>query len=119
MSAQGKNAHNMTKPDVLEVLERMRLMDPFTTNAEQDDALRRVAELIAADVEYDEAKRIAYEASDKHTSIMRDLRLYGDGPDSCRKRVAKKIGDEFSQTTLAFKNASVRRTAALAACRGL
>ena len=34
--------------DVMEVLERMRTMDPFTTNAEQDDALKRVAELIAA-----------------------------------------------------------------------
>lgn len=38
--------------DVMEVLERMRLMDPFTTNAEQDDALRRVAELIAAGEEF-------------------------------------------------------------------
>lgn len=87
--------------------------------AAMDEAHDRIAKLIAADVECDEAENIARETQVKLAGIERELRIYGKGPGACRESVAKRIAEECVQALLTLYGATRKRAAALAACRGL
>lgn len=78
----------------------------------------RVAELIAADEEFDEAHKGSYDALAKFQEITRELRLYGNGPDSCRQRIASRWENELKQAIVRLADASTRRVVAIAACKG-
>lgn len=92
----------MAKPDVLEVLDSQ--LDNLCVETPEDqahfdaleDATLRIAELIAADVEYDAARRI-------HDALQ-------DGVSTIGEEVIVDAG---------LRRANERRAAALAACRGL
>lgn len=82
--------------DVLEVLRAY-----YSQHGGSEDAIEataKIAELIAADVEYDEAK-------DEFRRLDAQVRLHGT--------------DEWRNASIRLMHASSRRQAALAACRGL
>lgn len=98
----------MAKPDVLEVLNdaKRRLAERGCSAIELGNAIDKLSELIAADVEYDAAKKALDEA---------EAEWEWRSPNSDYDAIREKI----NAATDKFNEAEERRAAALAACRGL